>query len=159
MAGPAPIKKIIMRKIKSWMLAIKDLNAKLTTLQKLLASRLSVYESTFSIKQKQLLLVLFCFLFGLASIYIIVTTFRTGFSGSGLPAMPISIPYHIGKSFHQPGAVIDEPTYDRVEHFKQFLDSLRQNNTGRFTEILITRPHLYDSILAFENIYRSQLKK
>jgi hypothetical protein len=145
--------------MKSWIVGIKDLKAKIAALKKLLASRLSVYESTLSVKQKQLLLVLFCFLFGVASIYIILTTFTTRFSRSGLPAMPISIPYHICKSFHQPGAVIDESTYNRVEHFKQFLDSLRQNNTGRFTEILITRPHLYDSILAFENIYRSQLKK
>jgi hypothetical protein len=148
-----------MIELKSFSMAIKKLKTKIAAVQRFLALRLSAYETTISLKQKQLLLVLFCFLFGLASIYIIVTTFTRGFSGSGLPSTLNSIPYHIGKSFHQPGTVIDEITYNRVEHFKQFLDSLKQNNTDKFFEIMNTRPHLYDSILAFENIYQLQLKK
>jgi hypothetical protein len=76
-----------------------------------------------------------------------------------LPINPIIAPYHIGKNSPEPGARIDSGTYKRVEHFKQFLDSLKLNNIGRYTEIMNTRPHLYDSIVAFENIYFLQLKK
>ena len=140
-------------------MTLRQLKTKITALQKSFAARLSACESKISLKQKKMLLVLFCFLFCLASIYIVVATLTRRFSGSGLPVNPISIPYHIGKSFHQPGAVIDEKTFNRVEQFKRFLDSLKVNNSGRYTEIMNTRPHLYDSIVAFENIYQLQLKK
>jgi hypothetical protein len=138
---------------------LKKLKTKITTLQQVFAARLSAFEAGLSIRQKKLLLILFCFSFGLGSTYVVVATLTRRFSGAGLPAAPIRIPYHIGQSFHQPGSVIDAATYRRVEHFKHFLDSLKITSAGRYTEIINTRPHLYDSIVAFEKIYFLQLKK
>jgi hypothetical protein len=140
-------------------MTLKNLRSKISSGQTFLAGKLSRYESKLSIGQKKLLLVLFCFSFGLASIYIVGATITRRLSGTELRVSPIAIPYHIGKSFHQPGAAIDSGTYNRVERFKQFLDSLKANNIGRYSEIMNIRPHFYDSILAFESIYQLQLKK
>lgn len=138
---------------------IKNLKTKITNKQKLFAGKLSAIDAKLSANKKKMILVLFCFLFGSISIYVIVVTVTRRFLPHDLPINPITIPYHIGKNFHQPGVVIDTDTYNRVEHFKYYLDSLKINNIGRYTEIMITRPHLMDSILAFEKIYLIQLKK
>ncbi|HSZ85773.1 MAG TPA: hypothetical protein VK787_07065 [Puia sp.] len=138
---------------------IRSLKTKITDKQKLLAGKLSAIDTRLSANKKKMILALFCFLFGAISIYVIVATVTRRFLPHDLPVNPITIPYHIGKNFHQPGVVIDEDTYNRIEHFKHYLDSLKINNIGRYTEIMNTRPHLYDSILAFEKIYFIQLKK
>lgn len=138
---------------------IKNLKSKLVDKQKIFAAKLSSYDTKLSKKKKTLLLVLFCFLFGISSIYIIVATLTKRFSSPEYQSAPVTIPYHIGRNFHQPGAVIDADTYNRVEHFKHYLDSLKTNDPGRYTEIMNTRPHLYDSILAFEKLYLIQSKK
>jgi hypothetical protein len=138
---------------------IKNWRSTFAATQKSFAAKLSSYESKFSAKKRTLILVLFCFLFGIASIYVIIATVTKSFSSTDVPVTPINIPYHIGKNFNQPGAMIDGETYQRVEHFKHYLDSLRINNPGRFAEIMNTRPHLMDSILTFEKMYLLQLKK
>jgi hypothetical protein len=138
---------------------IKNLKSKVTDKQKLFAAKLSVYDSKLTAKKKKLILVLFCFLFGISSIYVIIATITKRFSSPEYQSAPVTIPYHIGRNFHQPGVVIDADTYNRVEHFKHYLDSLKTNNIGRYTEIMNTRPHLYDSILAFEKLYSMQSKK
>src|SRR5579863_1134436 len=109
---------------------IKNLKSKITDKQKLFAARLSDYDSKLSKKKKTLMLVLFCFLFGISSMYVIVATISKRYSSSEVQTAPITIPYHIGRNFHQPGVVIDVGTYNRVEHFKHYLDSLKINNIG-----------------------------
>ncbi len=138
---------------------IKNLKSKIIGTQKQFAAKLADRESKLSSRKKKLMLVLFCFLFGVCSIYVIIAAITKRYSASELQEAPITIPYHIGRNFHQPGAVIDGETYKRVENFKHYLDSLKMNSPGRYTEIMNTRPHLYDSILAFEKIYSSQSKK
>jgi hypothetical protein len=114
----------------------------------------------YSDRKKKMLLVGFCILFGSLSICIIVNTFYEKSFSKSVPALnPIAIPYHIGKNFHQPAVMIDELTYLRVEHLKEYLDSTHIHDPGRFTEIMNTRPQLMDSITAFEKIYLTQLKK
>jgi hypothetical protein len=138
---------------------IKNLKTKITNKQKLFAGKLSAIDAKLSPSKKKMILALFCFLFGAISIYVIVATVTRRLLPHDLPVNPITIPYHIGKNFHQPGSMIDTDTYNRVEHFKHYLDSLKVNNIGHFTEIMNTRPHLMDSITAFEKIYITQLKK
>jgi hypothetical protein len=138
----------------------EKLSGKLNKFKKTICDKLNDQFKNYSSRKKKILLIGFCILFGSLSICIIVNTFYEKSLSRSIPALnPGSIPYHIGKNFHQPGAIIDEPTYIRVEHFKKYLDSLKINNIGRYTEIMNARPHLLDSIIAFERIYLLQLKK
>jgi hypothetical protein len=124
------------------------------------SNKLNEQFKKYSVRKKKILLVSFCILFGSISLCVLINTFYERSFSKSIPLItPISIPYHVGKNFHQPGAMIDQDTYLRVEHFKKYLDSLKINNIGRYTEIMNTRPHLMDSIIAFEKIYITQLKK
>jgi hypothetical protein len=138
----------------------QKLSGKLYKFKKTICHKLNDQVKNYSIRKKKMLLVVFCVLFGSISIGIVVHTFYEKTLSGSIPALnPLSIPYHIGKNFHQPGVMIDPGTYARVEKFKLYLDSLKTHNPGRFAEIINTRPHLVDSIIAFEKIYLLQLKK
>ncbi|HEY4876921.1 MAG TPA: hypothetical protein VIH86_15180 [Puia sp.] len=139
---------------------LEKMSQKFIDYKRLFSDKLNERFKNYSSRKKKILLIGFCILFGSLSICIIVNTFYEKSLSRSIPALtPVSIPHHIGKNFHQPGAIIDETTYIRVEHFKKYLDSLKINNIGRYTEIMKTRPHLMDSIIAFEKIYLLQIKK
>jgi hypothetical protein len=55
---------------------------------------------------------------------------------------------------------VDQETYQRIEAFERYMDSLAQNTTGRtiHDSILIVRPGLMDSLKMLKEIYQSQLK-
>jgi hypothetical protein len=128
--------------------------------QRGIAAYLSKQEKKISVRKKKILLTCFCAVFGSLSIFLIAKTFyQNPAPGPVLNTGQINIPFHIGKNFHQPGVMIDKETYNRVEDFKKYLDSLKANDIGRYAEIMNTRPHLMDSISSFEKIYLSQLKK
>ena len=48
-----------------------------------------------------------------------------------------------------------------IEEFKNHMDSLKQSETGKslYDSITSARPHLIDSILFLEKIYRTQSSK
>jgi hypothetical protein len=137
---------------------VEKLSGKLDEFKKTICNTLNDKFKNYSARKKKILLICFCALCGSISICIVINTFYE--KSKAIPVLkPVSIPYHIGKNFKQPGAVIDAITFNRVEHFKHYLDSLKINNTGRYTEVMNARPHLYDSILAFEKLYVNQIKK
>ncbi|HSZ85845.1 MAG TPA: hypothetical protein VK787_07425 [Puia sp.] len=139
---------------------LKRISDKINIYQHNASDKLNNRFENYSARKKKMLLISFCILFGSISLCIIINTFYEKSFSKSIPVLsPVSIPYHIGKNFHEPGAIIDESTFIRVEHFKKYLDSLKINNRGRYTEIMNTRPHLMDSIIAFEKIYLLQLKK
>jgi hypothetical protein len=138
----------------------EKLTGKLNKFKKTISDKLNDQVKNYSDRKKKILLIGFCILFGSISLCIIVNIFYEKSLSKSIPSLnPASVPYHIGKNFHQPAAMIDEITYWRVEHFKLYLDSLKVHEIGRYTEIMNTRPHLMDSIIAFEKIYLLQLKK
>jgi hypothetical protein len=122
-------------------------------------AKLSIQEAKLSIYQKKLFLALFCMLFCSLSIYLILNQLVNKTDKGEFSIKTIHIPYHIGKNIHQPGAWIDNQTFNRVEYFKKMLDSLKITDPVRFIEIMNNRPHLMDSIAAFEKFYLTQSKK
>ncbi|HLY71999.1 MAG TPA: hypothetical protein VKR53_19830 [Puia sp.] len=139
---------------------LEKISQQVNEYKRLLGQKLNERFKHYSDRKKKIMVIGFCILFGSCSICIIVNAFYEKSLSRSIPSLNrVSIPYHIGKNFHQPGAIIDETTYLRVEQFKRYLDSLHLHNPGRYTEIMNTRPHLMDSILAFEKIYLLQLKK
>jgi hypothetical protein len=108
--------------------------------------------------RKKIVVIIFCILFMSLSICIALTTLsRSGVRT--LPVMPIRVPSHIGKNIRMPSAFISEVSYQKVEQFKQYLDSISISDKKTFDQIIAARPGLIDSIAMFEKLYLSQSKK
>jgi hypothetical protein len=138
----------------------KLVRSRITARQKQLAERLSSYDARLTKKRRTLILMFFCFSYGVGSVHLAVSGLTskissTGFSKSITP-MDLTIPFHIGQHVQPHAAVIDSATFNRVKHFRLYLDSLKINDPVRYMEIMSTRPHLMDSIMEFEKIYLTQ---
>jgi hypothetical protein len=115
---------------------------------------------SFSQAKKKTMLALFCILSFVFSMYIIATSVTVhGKSGPAFIIPRTSLPVHIGKSFPEPEPYISKETFERVEYFKEKLDSIARTDTATFNKLTEARPHLMDSIVEFEKLYYSQPKK
>ena len=101
---------------------------------------------------------IFCILFMSLSICIAINTLSR-FGVKTLPIMPVRIPSHIGKNIRIPSAFISEESYQKIEQFKKYLDSISISDKKTFNQIIAARPGLIDSIAMFEKLYLSQSKK
>jgi hypothetical protein len=54
---------------------------------------------------------------------------------------------------------VDEETFNQIQQFKHYLDSLEQNKSYLYDSILTARPLLMDTVLLLEQIYYSQKQK
>lgn len=67
----------------------------------------------------------------------------------------------VGDELNKPLAIITKEEYKKIEHFKNYMDSLAGSASGKkvYNCILTGRPGLIDSIILLENIYQSKIKK
>lgn len=67
----------------------------------------------------------------------------------------------VGDELNKPLAIITKEEYKKIEHFRDYIDSLAVSPSGKklYDSILISHPGLIDSIVLLENIYQSQIKK
>jgi hypothetical protein len=101
------------------------------------------------ILQKKIAVILFCLLSAFISMRIIIKTVYLKTPDMILIRRPV-VPSHIGKTNPvQPFFYISPEDFERVERIKKNHDS----------SIIKHRPGLMDSIILFEKIYQSQLKK
>lgn len=107
-------------------------------------------------------LILFCFLFGGGSIYIIVhavgnKTKKLLIEKMSFPAYAISEDSTVS-SMALP--ILTEKEHQNIERFKRYMDSLQKTRTGKpkYDSIINTRPGLMDSIAFIEQLYHDQLK-
>ena len=108
--------------------------------------------------RKKIAVIIFCVLFMSLSICIAINTL----SKSGvraLPVMPVRIPLYIDKNIKAPSAFISDASYQRIEQFKKYLDSISVADKKNYDAIIDAWPGLIDSIGMFEKIYLSQSKK
>src|SRR5437764_12432034 len=106
---------------------------------------------------KELCLFLFCLLFGSISICVIIKSFTNREYTLSIHA--ITFPAYIDKSnddFLPEQSIVSEKEFQRIEFFKHYMDSSRKSLTGKlfYDSIMKARPHLMDSILLLENIYK-----
>jgi len=59
----------------------------------------------------------------------------------------------------EPGKNITEETFLKIQQFKNYMDSLKQQNSYLYDSILKNRPLLMDSVLKLEKMYLSQNQK
>jgi hypothetical protein len=113
-----------------------------------LAGMMNAGFEKYSLRQKKIMLICFCMLCAIFCVLAIVNT-CTKIGSVRLKFTPLQLPPHIGKSFSMPAPFISKETFDRIEYFKNHLDSATK----------ASRPGLIDSIRQFEEIYSTQSKK
>lgn len=55
--------------------------------------------------------------------------------------------------------LVDEDTWQKIQVFKQYMDSLRLSESKKYDSIILSRPGLMDSIAMVEELYYSQKSK
>ncbi len=63
---------------------------------------------------------------------------------------------HTGEEKLQPQWQVTKDDYAKLQKFRKYMDSLAENNKRSYDSILLTRPHLMDTVLALENFYKQQ---
>ena len=114
-------------------------------------------------KWKVIMLLIFCLCSGGFSLLFIARSF-SGPAAISYKLSQFKTPQHIGKSGDEKTksiAAVTQAEYEKIQHFKKFMDSLARNPSGKkiYADILNDRPGLMDSIILIENIYHSQIKK
>ncbi|MFT3749148.1 MAG: hypothetical protein QM768_12555 [Agriterribacter sp.] len=116
----------------------------------------------YSKRSKQILLAIFCILFGSSSTYIIVRAIENPSGRVSIEKMSFPA-YATGTdttSTFQPTPVLTESQYRNIQRFKKYMDNLQTTTAGKikYDSIIKARPGLIDSIVFIEQIYRQQVK-
>jgi len=129
------------------------------TMHFLIKSKKKVEQSS---KVKLHLLVLFCFLFGGGSIYLMASAISN--KNGKMSIQKISFPAY-AVSQHSAASlenryILTESEHQNIERFKHYMDTLQQSSLGRlkYDSIMKLRPGLMDSIFFIEHLYHEQLK-
>jgi hypothetical protein len=111
----------------------------------------------------KLILVLFCLCAGGYSIYLVANSIISADKKqNSFEVQQMDIPKHFNKTGDElitPDAFVDEQTYQQIEQFKQYMDSLKNHQVDQYDSILQARPGLMDSVQMLEQIYLSQKQK
>ncbi len=107
-------------------------------------------------------LILFCICAGGYSIYLTVNAI-TGpeEKQKSFKVDQVDVPKHFDKTGDEimTEAFVDEETFDKIQGFKKYMGSLKQNKSKQYDSILQARPGLMDSVQVLEEIYYSQKQK
>ncbi len=113
-------------------------------------------------KKLKVFLVLFCLCAGGYSIYLAVNAI-TGADRKqrSFTVDQVDVPKHFNKTGDEimTEAYVDEATIYKIQGFKIYLDSLKQNKSKQYDSILHARPNLMDSVQVLEELYYSQKQK
>lgn len=113
-------------------------------------------------KKLKTLLILFCISAGGYSIYLIANAVVS--PDKKQPAFKVDqvdMPKHFDRTGDEliPEATVDEQTFNKIQDFKKYMDSLKQKKNYLYDSIISARPFLLDTVLMLEEIYYSQKQK
>ena len=135
----------------------------LIEVQKRFAYKMNNAFQTMNIKRLKIALLLFCFVAGGVSLYLIVNALTTHpKANDSLRVEQANIPKHFdktGEEIIEFESYVDEHTYGQIPVFKTYMDSLKNAESPLFDSIVLARPYLMDSIQALEQLYYSQTQK
>ena len=131
-------------------------------LQSAFANGMNKLFSNMNKKKVRLLLIFFCLGAGGYSIYLVANAVIS--PDRKQPAFnvdQIDVPKHFDKSGDEimPEAKVDEETFNKIQGFKKYMDSLKQNKSYLYDSIITARPFLIDTVLMLEEIYYSKKQK
>jgi hypothetical protein len=114
-------------------------------------------------KRLKLYLIIFCISCGGYSIYLFTDAIISpDANNKALQIDKASIPKHIDDTGDEMMATdnsVDEETFNQIQQFKRYLDSLKQSKSYLYDSIVTARPFLMDTVLILEQIYYSQKQK
>ena len=113
-----------------------------------------------SFKTKKLLLLIFFLLSSGCSLYLIVESLISH-QNKSFSITLIKVPEHIDKTGNEntkAPVIVSEAEYERIHRFQLHMDSLAKNLSGKrlYDSILLSRPHLMDSIMIIQEMYKSK---
>ena len=140
----------------------KKIVASCIRLQERCAAFMQKQTERFSRNGKLIALFLFCLIAGSMSIYLMAASLME-YRDVPIKILSIKAPLQSGRSAgdnYRSSIVITKQEYQRIEHFRHYMDSLSRTLSGKrvYDSILKQRPGLMDSIAFIENIYQSQIK-
>ncbi|MFW0738472.1 hypothetical protein [Flavobacterium sp. T12S277] len=110
------------------------------------------------------IVILFAFIVftGGCSIYLIVTSFSKN-TTKNINVIPITKPTNsvpLEEKDIELNAIISKKEFEKIIHFRRYMDSLGLSPTGKKTHdsIVLCRPGLLDSLVLLENYYYSHFK-
>jgi hypothetical protein len=114
-------------------------------------------------KRLKLSLIIFCIGCGGYSIYLFTKAIVSpGANQNTIKIEQAVVPKHFNKTGDEIIAAensVDEQTFNQIQQFKHYLDSLKQNKSYLYDSIITARPFLMDTVLMLEQIYYSQKQK
>ena len=131
-------------------------------IQRFFAERMNKIFKNMNNKKLKALLIVFCISAGGYSIYLITNAVVS--PDKIQPSFKIDhvdVPKHFDKTGGEviPEATVDEQTFNKIQDFKKYMDSLKQNKSYLYDSIITARPFLMDTVLMLEGIYYSQKQK
>lgn len=114
-------------------------------------------------KRLKIYLIIFCIGCGGYSIYLFADAIVSpDAKNKALQIDKASIPKHFedtGDDIMATDNTVDEETFNQIQQFKKYLDSLKQSKSYLYDSIITARPFLMDTVLMLEQIYYSQKQK
>lgn len=140
---------------------IGQLTEKVINIQHKAADFLNEKANSWQPERMKVLLVMFCLLFGTASLFIMGKAILYPKTGNSIIVRTVKIPEHIGHVKSEIivyGQFISRNEYQRLEQFRQYIDSLGITENGMKIKdsILSRRPKLMDSLALVEQLYNKQ---
>jgi len=131
--------------------------------QKIFADKMNKIFMNTGNKKLKMMLIVFCITAGGYSIYLLINAIISpDKKQESFKIDQVKTPQHFSKSGEEsilPDAYVDEQTYNKIQGFKKYMDSLHQNQKSEYDSILQARPGLMDSVQMLEEIYYSQKQK
>jgi len=114
-------------------------------------------------KRLKIWLIVFCVTCGGYSIYLLANAIVSpSTTQHSIKIDPVKVPKHFddtGDELLTPDNSVDEQTFQNIQAFKKYMDSLKQAGSKEYDSILTVRPFLMDTVLMLEQIYYSQKQK
>ena len=132
-------------------------------LQNMFANKMNKMIGSMNTKRLKVTLVVFCICCGGYSIYLITNAITSSSEKqSKFKVEQMDVPQHFDKTGDEiisSENYVEEETFQKIQQFKNYMDSLKRKNSYQYDSIMNARPLLMDSVLLLEQIYHSQKQK
>ena len=140
---------------------IRNVTDKLITVQHKIADQLNERAAKWQPERIKVALILFCMVFGITSLAIMVKAIWVSKPNDTVAVKPIKASWYIGHAKNAttvPEHFISKKEYSRLEQFRGYMDSLDSSANGKKIKdsILSQRPKLLDSLAMVEQLYNKQ---
>jgi hypothetical protein len=108
----------------------------------------------YSTAKKRTALIVFCMIFS----FLFIMLLGNSMHGHHFNYRSIIVT-HLRSGVHDPlSPPITDSVFRKVEQMREWLDSLKENDTPRFKAILLSKPHLLNNLQVLEQLYQIQSK-